>query len=192
VNRSPDLKPLMLTSSIRMDARLDQTTRQKVDELARHFHRPRAAVLCHIMRWGISWERTEPIDQGNAQGPVRHLHLSVPSGLHEHVKKAAAAAGVKGASWLRHMIRQISATDFPASWQEATPTERSHDSRTYTARFMLRLDEPTREKLEELSTHFNTPASTVIRHLIAQAQPEDFPKTWHKKTAERRSQQPRR
>jgi hypothetical protein len=35
---------------IRLDARLDATTGQKVDDLARHFHQPRAAVLCHIMQ----------------------------------------------------------------------------------------------------------------------------------------------
>jgi hypothetical protein len=34
---------------------------------------------------------------------------------HEHVEKAATAAGPKTASWLRHMVRQISITDFPAS-----------------------------------------------------------------------------
>jgi Ribbon-helix-helix protein, copG family len=33
-----------------MDARLDATTRAKVDELAQRFHQPRAAVVCHIMQ----------------------------------------------------------------------------------------------------------------------------------------------
>jgi hypothetical protein len=84
---------------------------------------------------------------------VRHLYLYVPSELHEQVEKATAAVGVKAAPWLRHMVRQVTITDFPASWQEATPHERSHDSRTYTERFMLRLDDLTREKLETLSTH---------------------------------------
>jgi predicted DNA-binding protein len=37
-----------------MDARLDPTMRQKVDDLAHHFGRRRAAVLCHIMEWGLS------------------------------------------------------------------------------------------------------------------------------------------
>jgi hypothetical protein len=175
--------------SIRMDARLDSTTRAKVDDLATRFHTPRAAVLCHIMHWGLSREQTAPLDQGDAQGPVRHLFLYVASDLHEQVEKAATAAGLKTAPWLRHMVRQIAIEDFPASWQEATLRERSHDSRTYTKHFMLRLDEPTREKLGGLSTHFNTPASTVIRHLLAQATPEDFPKSWHMRAAERHAQQ---
>jgi hypothetical protein len=34
--------------SIRVDARLDAATRTKVDDLARHFRRPRAAVLRYI------------------------------------------------------------------------------------------------------------------------------------------------
>jgi len=51
---------------------------------------------------------------------------------------------------------------------------------------MLRLDDPTREKLEELSTHFEMSAAEIIRHLIAQATPEDFPRSWHMRAAERR------
>jgi hypothetical protein len=35
---------------IRLDARLDATTRQQVDDLARRFHQPRAAVLHQVMR----------------------------------------------------------------------------------------------------------------------------------------------
>jgi hypothetical protein len=179
-------------STIRMDARLDQTTRQKVDDLAHRFHRPRAAVLCHIMQWGLGREHTEPLDQGNAQGPVRHLYLSVPSDLHEHVEKAATAAGVKTAPWLRHMVRQITIADFPASWQDTTPRERSHDSRTYTARFMLRLDDPSQTMLQQLIKQFGASKAAIIRQLIIQANPEHFPTSWRMRIQERRSQQPRR
>jgi predicted DNA-binding protein len=178
-------------SSIRMDARLDETTRKKVDDLARHFHQPRAAVLCHIMPWGLDRGQTGSLDQGESSGLVRHLHLYVPSDLHKRVEKAATAAGVKAAPWLRHMVRQATIQDFPASWQAATPRERSHDSRTYSERFMLRFDHLTREKLEDLSTHVNKPASAIIRHLIAQAKPEDFPTSWYMGAAERRAQQAR-
>ena len=71
-----------------MDARLDPTTRQKVDDLAQHSHRSRAAVLCHIMQWGLSRERTAPLDQGEAPGPVRHLYRFVDLNLHQRVEKA--------------------------------------------------------------------------------------------------------
>jgi hypothetical protein len=94
---------------------------------------------------------------------VRHLSLYVPSELHEQVQKAATAAGVKGAQWLRHMVRQITITDFPATRQAATPRERFHDSRTHTERFMLRLDEPSQTKLQQLIKEFGTSKAAIIR-----------------------------
>jgi hypothetical protein len=90
------------------------------------------------------------------------------------------------------MVRQITITDFPASWQEATPRERSHDSRTYTERFMLRLDESSQTKLQQLVTQFGTSKAEIIRQLVAQAEPEDFPPSWQMRATERRTQQPRR
>jgi predicted DNA-binding protein len=175
-----------LRTTIRMDARLDATTRPKVDNLARHFRQPRAAVLCQIMEWGLSREQTGPIEQGKSPGQVRHLHLYVASELHERVEKAATAVGVKTAAWLRHMVRRITIADFPASWQEATPHKHSHDSRIYTERFMLRLDDPSQTTLQQLVTQFGASKAEIIRHLITQATPEDFPKSWHMKASERR------
>jgi predicted DNA-binding protein len=188
----PDQSPREPRASIRTDARLDASTRQKVDECAARFHRPRSAVLCHIMHWGLGREHTETLDQGELQGPVRHFSLYVPSRLHEHIEKAATATGVKTAAWLRHMVRQITVTDFPASWQDATPPERSHDSRTYAERFMLRLDEPSQTKLEQLIKEFGASKAEIIRHLIARAKPKDFPDHWHLRAAERRTQQSQR
>ena len=68
-------------SRIRMDARLDAATRQKVDDLAQHFHTPRAAVLCHIMHWGLNHQQMGTLDQGASRGPVHHLSLYVASEL---------------------------------------------------------------------------------------------------------------
>jgi hypothetical protein len=175
-----------------MDARLDSTTRQKVDDLAKRFHQPRAAILCHIMHWGLNCEQTGPLDQGNVQGPVRHLHLYVESKLHERIEKEVIAAGVKIAPWLRHMVGQITMTDFPRSWQEERSPGRSHDSRSYGKRFMLRLDEPSQTTLQQLGKQFGASKATVIRQLIAQAHPEDFPPSWHIRDAERRTQQVQR
>jgi predicted transcriptional regulator len=191
VTSSSDRHPREPRYSIRTDARLDAETRQKVDDLARHFHQPRAAVLSSIMHWGLSRRQTEPLDQGESHGPVRHLYCYVASDLHAHMQQAATAAGVKTAPWLRHMVRQITMTDFPKSWQEERSEGRSHDSRTYGTRFMLRLDPHTREKLEGLSTHFDTSIAEVIRQLIAQAEHEDFPPSWQMGAAERRAHQTR-
>ena len=43
---------------------------------------------------------------------------------------------------------------------------------------MLRLDEVTSRKLEALTQTFQRSAAEVIRQLIAQATPEDFPSSW--------------
>jgi predicted DNA-binding protein len=158
VNPLPDHRPGQQRAAVRTDARLDAATRQNVDDLATRVDRPRAAVLCQIMAWGLSRAQPAHLDQDEPPGPVRHLYLYVPSELHEHVEKAA---------------------------------EHSHDSRTYTERFMLRLDDLTREKLKNLSTHFDTSAAEMIRQLIAQAKPEDFPPSWQMRATERRTPQAR-
>jgi cytochrome P450 len=142
------------------------------------------------MHWGLSREPTGPLDQGESHGPVRHRYLYVSSELHEHVAKAAAAAGVHIAPWLRHLVRQVTIADFPASWQEARSAERSHDSRTYRTRFMLRLDGSSHTKLRQLVKQFGASKAESIRQLLAQATPEDFPKSWHMKAAEHRTHPP--
>jgi hypothetical protein len=141
VNPSSDESPRGARASVRMDARLDATTRTKVDDLARHFHRPRAAVVCHIMEWGLYRGEGAARGQGEREGPVRHLHLHVEVELHEHVKQAAAAMGIDIAAWLRDMVRHVTLADFPTSWLGERSEERSHDLPRYRERFMLRLDE---------------------------------------------------
>jgi hypothetical protein len=157
-----------------------------VDDLAKRVHQPRAAVLCHIMHWGLNREQTGPLDQGDAQGAVRHLYLYVESELYERVEQAANAAGVKTSPWLRHMVRQITIADFPARWQEATSEERSHDSRTYGTRFILRLDDASHTKLQQLVKQFGASRAEIIRQLIAQANDKDFPKSWQMRAAKQR------
>jgi hypothetical protein len=114
VNPLPDHRPGQQHAAVRTDARLDETTRAKVDGLATRFHRPRAAVLSHIMQWGLSHGETLTPDQGEPQSLVHHLSLYVASDLHslyvasdlhEQVQKADTAAEVKGTLWLRHMVR---------------------------------------------------------------------------------------
>jgi hypothetical protein len=102
--------------------------------------------------------------------------------------QAAAAASVHITPWLRHTVRQITITDFPASWHQRSG-ERSHDSHTYTERFMMRLDETSQTKLQHLVTQFGASKAEMIRQLIAQAHDDDFPKRWQMRAAERRRQQ---
>jgi predicted transcriptional regulator len=180
-----DHRPAQSHTSLRMDARLDATTRAKVDEFATRFRQPRAAVVCHIMHWGLSRGQGETFDGGGAEGSVRHLYCYVDIALHDQVEKAANAASMKMAPWLRAMVRQITIADVPARWQAARSEERSHDSRTYGTRFMLRLDSPSATKLQQLVRQFGTSKADIIRQLIAQATPEDFPNSWHMRAAER-------
>jgi hypothetical protein len=90
-----DHRPPVTRTSLRMDARLDATTRAKVDDLAKRFHQPRAAVLSSIMEWALSRGQAETRDGGEAEGTVRHLSLYVDTALHVRVEQAATAAGVK-------------------------------------------------------------------------------------------------
>ena len=88
-----DDQPPKSHASIRMDARLDAMRRAKVDDLAKHFHQPRAAVVSHIMHWGLSHTQTETRDGGVSEGPVRHLSLVVDTALPAQVEQAVTAAG---------------------------------------------------------------------------------------------------
>jgi hypothetical protein len=114
------------------------------------------------------------LDGGASEGPVRHLSLSIELELHARVEKAALATGVEVAPWLRSMVRQLTRTDFPASWQEERLEERSHDSRVYDIRFMVRLDKTAQTTLQQLITQLGASKAHMIRQLIAQATPRIF------------------
>jgi uncharacterized protein (DUF736 family) len=114
------------------------------------------------MHWGLGCGQMQKIEQGNLQGPVHHLNVDVESTLHQQVQEAATAAGGDLAPGLRHMVRRISVADFPAGWQEERSGERSHDSHDGDTRFMLRLDEPSRTKLQALVEHFDVSKADIF------------------------------
>jgi predicted transcriptional regulator len=183
-----------------MDARLDAMTRAKLDAFAEDFRRSRGAILREVMQWGLRRRQTGTIEQSNTQGPFQSLFLHVAPTLHMQVREVARSAGVGVAPWLRHMLREITVADFPRSWQvaaqgtgrtQASPrvSLRSHDSRDYDERFMLRLDRNTRVKLQQLTDHFGQSKAEVTRQLIAQAKPEDFPPSWQMAVHEDRADQ---
>jgi hypothetical protein len=78
---------------------------------------------------------------------------------------------------VRDIVRQISIRDFPASWREEQPAVRSHDSREYDLRLMLRLNYITSRKFQDRVDHFQVSKAAIIRQLILQATPEDFPQS---------------
>jgi hypothetical protein len=109
--------------------------------------------------------------------------------LLQEVQEAADAHGVTVAAWLRHAMRQMTHKGFPPSWHAEAARGgrlRSHDSRYYGQRFMLRLDDETSTKLGTLMQTFDRSAAEIIRQLILQAKFQQFPKSWHRAAAERR------
>ena len=124
-------------------------------------------------------------------GTVRTVGMLLEPELLQQVQEAAAVHGATVAAWVRQAMRQVTLDDFPDSWQAEDvhdPSPRSHDSRQYRTRFMLRLDDETSEKLDTLTRGFDRPAAEVIRQLIAQAKAEDFPPSWQLAVAERQRQ----
>jgi hypothetical protein len=83
-------------------------------------------------------------------------------------------------------MRQVTIEDFPESCRAGEIVIRSHDSQTYGTRFMLRLDETTAQKLQHLVERFARPRAEIIRQLVGQAKPEDFPDYWQLGTEENR------
>ena len=50
---------------------------------------------------------------------------------------------------------------------------------------MLRLDDPSQTKLQQLVEQFGASKAESIRQLITQAEPEDFPASWQMQAIER-------
>ena len=110
--------------------------------------------------------------------------------LLQQVQEAAAANGASVAALVRHAMREVTIEDFPESWRARVIDGRSHDSQTYRQRFMLRLDETTAQKLQQLVAQFGRSRAAIIRQLVAQVKPEDFPQSWHLAVSERRNEDP--
>jgi hypothetical protein len=64
-------------------------------------------------------------------------------------------------------MRLVTIDDFPESWRAGVIGIRSHDSHIYGQRFMLRLDETTAQKLQEVVAQFGLSRAEIIRQLAA-------------------------
>ena len=186
----PEPQPRPRRSSVRRQARLDAETQAKLAELARTFHRKRAAVLRLVMGWGLAHTREWTLDPSIPDRP-RLVHVQVDPELLRQVQAAAAAHGADVAAWERHAMRQVTRDDFPASWRAGETAVRSHDSQYYHRPLMLRLDGETSTKLVTLMQTFDRSAAELIRQLIAQANVEDFPLSWRMAMEERRPREAR-
>ena len=175
---SPTSQPRHRQYNVRWQARLNAETHATLEALAKTFHRKRAAILRYVMQWGVAHTQRWTIDPSIPTRP-HLLHMLVEPELLHQVQYAAGSYGVTVASWLRQAMRQVTLEDFPASWRTGATAVRSHDSRYYHCPFMLRLDAETAARLVTLTQALHRSATEVIRQLIAQATPEDFPESWH-------------
>jgi predicted transcriptional regulator len=185
---APGPQPHQQHYSARRQARLDEETHARLEELATAFHRKLSPALRFVMSWGLTHTQGWTIDQSIAATVPRVPVLLEPD-LLQQVQEAAAAHGVTVAAWVRHAMRQVTPDDFPLSWHAVAAQgsrPRSHDSRQYGTRFMLRLDASTRGRLEDLSHHFDRSHAEIIRQLITQAKPGDFPESWQMAAEESR------
>lgn len=99
--------------------------------------------------------------------------------------------GVSVAAWVRQAMRQVTPEDFPPSWRAEASAARSHESGDFHRKCGLRLDAVTSRKLAAFMHTFERSAAAIIRELIAQASPEDFPPSWHMAAIEPRPQDAR-
>ena len=165
MNISLPPRPRQRQYSMRYQARLDGETYATLETLTKTFHRKRGPILLYVMQWGLSRSASWSIDQ-SIPTKVHPVPLLLEPELLQQVQDAAAVHGATVAAWIRHAIRQISGADFPPSWHpEAAQDDRprSHDSRQYGTRFVLRLDASTHGRLGDLSHHFTgrTPKSSA-------------------------------
>jgi hypothetical protein len=158
-----------------------------LEVLAAAFHRKRSAILRYVMQWGLRHSEAWTIDRSPVSAVPPVPVLLEPDLLQQ--AQAAVAHGVSMAAWLREAVRRVTAEDFPGSWRAAETPGRSHESGYFRRKFGIRLDELTSRKLEAFTQTFHRPAAEVIRQLIVQAKPEDFPPSWRRAVDEHRQEE---
>jgi predicted transcriptional regulator len=173
---------------VRYQARLDAETSATLEDLATTFLRKRSVVLRFVMQWGLAHIGGWTVDATIPASPQLVTMLVSPE-LQQQVQAAATHHHITGAAWLRHAMRQVTRHDFPASWRAEETGGQSHESVYYRRKFGLRLDEATSHKLERLTQTFHRSAADVIRQLVTQAKPEDFPWSWRLAADEHRAHQ---
>jgi predicted transcriptional regulator len=193
----PDHWPGQPRSHARLEVHLDEETQRKLTRFVTAFGRSRSAVLRHVLEWGLSHGQGWKIDRRRPPAKAQRIFLRIEPERRQQVEAVATTAGGDISAWLRRAIQQVTAADFPASGQAASAEQgraprRSHDSRQYGTRFMLRLDEASLGKLDALTASFHTSRAEIIRQLLMQATPKVFPQSWHMAAAERRARLVRR
>jgi len=139
------------------------------------------------LRHGIEWR----VNHRRVSDPVHTIVVHLEPKVRPRVHAAARAAGSEASAWVCHMLQQVTLEDLPAHWQTGEGDPHAHDSCHDEKRDMMRLDRLTRQKLDEWSEHVGTSIAEIIRHLVNQATPEDFPETWPRASGGARRAYPR-
>lgn len=192
----PDNWPGQPRYGARQEVHLNPVTWAKLKGFVTSFRRSRSEALRHLLQWGLDHGQGWKIARGRMHAQAHRIFLRIEPELRQQMREAATAAGDDVSAWLRHAFHLVTVADLPASWQAASTEQghaplRAHDSRTYSRRFMLRMDTASWRKLDTLAQRFDRSAADIIRQLIAQASPEDFPQSWRMAANERRAQQGR-
>src|SRR5215813_3331822 len=108
------------------------------------------------------------LDRHRPPGRAQRISLRLEPKRRERVAAVAMTAGGDISARLRHALHLVTMADFPANWQAASAEQqhapqRSHDSRQYGTRFMLRLDETSLGNLDNFTEFFVTSRANVIR-----------------------------
>jgi predicted transcriptional regulator len=127
----------------------------------------RSAVLRQVLEWGLTHGQGWKIDRSRPPSRAQRVFLRLEPEVRERVEAAATAAGGDVSAWLRHAVARITVADFPASWHTASSEwrrapMRSHASHINRKRFMMRLDDASTRRLDELAQHFNRSAADII------------------------------
>ena len=131
-------------------------------------------MLRAVLQWGLAHSHEWTIDRvlPTTSAP---LMILIDPRLLRQVRAAAKAQKTTVAAWESHALRQVTQANVPPGWAVGVIAGWSHDSHAYATRFMLPLDDAARAKLSTSTQTFRRSAAEVIRQLIAQPSPEDFP-----------------
>lgn len=158
--------------------KLDAEAQARFEVLRTAVGRLPPQVLRQLIDWGLSHGGGWRVDRRRVVDPAAAIVVRLEPAVRTQLHAAAGAAGGDASAWVCHALGQVTLADLRAPRQTGEAESRSHDSHYYDQRYMLRLDDATRAKLDRFAQHFNTSVAEVIRQVVAQTEIEDFPETW--------------
>jgi predicted DNA-binding protein len=183
-------RPKRFTASLLL--KLNAEAHAKLETLCTAASRLPIHVLRQVISWGLQQDRQWRVDRRQVRNPAQKIGLRLEPEVRTRVHAAARAAGGEASTWTCHLLQHVTLTDLPTHWQTGEPDPHAHDSRFYDQRYMLRLNAPTRQKLDALAEHCGKSIAEIVRHLVTQATPEDFPQDWWTTDGRRRAALTRR